>query len=1420
MQESLIQSTNCHPGKNVIWYHEMHLPEHIPALKAAWKAVVDAEPIFRTPSRTKVGPDHNVDESADSFPWTETFVPDKVSFERELMRQDLPTDFLSSSFKVITETSAEGKSMLIWRVHHALIDGCSRDLVLVKVRRHLDGDYVGPGPPFDRFVESLKSHQDHNREAATKYWAAQQSMHSSSVSELALSRPKPALSTSLLRRVDEVTLSIDIAKLSTACQEQNITLATLFHGAWALTLTKYMDSDDVTFGTVLSGRTLPFQDIEHTVGPTFNTLPISLVVDSNLTADDFLSRVFGQLLELTHYQWTTPEHGFKRKFASAINLQLQDSSHGQSIYAPIEPPYTYLESDIPLLVDVSSFERIRLIYHTDTYFKSNIQTIANTFATALDTLINPQHSITRCLESPVTDVERKELGRLGNWGSSTTKISSYEDDLVTTFVKTASTYPHTVAIEKGGQTITYGELRTLSFMVAQRISRLIRPGDVVCVHADRSINWIVAIYAVLKAGGVYCPFIEGLPEALRDEYFIEARAKLFIGTDAASKAFCPASCAVYVSVEELLLDTPIHLEDGELEVPQSRPDRNAYLCFTSGSTGKPKGVLCKHQGLVAFQSDEQVRLHARSDWKIAQVMSPGFDGSIHEIFSALSYGATLILRSSDPFSHIKAADAVILTPSLAEVLDVKDYPKLTMVYLVGEAVSQRLSDTWSSSKILYNMYGPTEATCGATIKELKAGQPVTLGKPNPSSRIYILDSHKHLAPRGVIGEVYLAGVQVALGYIARPQQTVSKFLPDSVNSQYSERMYRTGDHAYWDENGELVLVGRHDRQIKLNGFRMDLDDLETRILQADPSCSSVALTRRDTDLVALVQPKEVDVAHVVAQLRRYLPPYAIPRYISAVESFPLTIAGKVDYKAIVSQEYVPHDIANDMSYTTNEAMIMAAIQDVLQSNEALGVHTTLQDIGMDSMVYMRLSSRLKGMFRGVCGSPQVSLYSTIRELAKWMETWDGVNHGGNGEEGTSCRELGDRNVSPIEKEWWRKYQHLGGSSVFNVSYAAELGPEVETHCLIAAWNQVLARYPIFRSLYRSDAAGLLRHYASRAPRVDEMEEINLQLEINTRFDIEDTLPVRVMISKTQMVVVVSHIICDLTTLKTLLREISQLYHGRVLLPPTKLYSQTSWDTQLKISHSQFWSEYLAGASQHTRQIGNNRKRTSWTGTSRSHHLPRTTHQSMKDLRSMYKLSMHQLALAAVGLALSSDNDPLDIVIGAPHLNRHSPEDQDVVGLFLEPLPIRIRYPPSDALSTQTSSKWSTLSLLQEVQRSSRLALSYAVPWTSLLAHLNVESPPPKHPLFDVMVTFHEKTHLPLLDIEGVEYVHTWAEGAKFELMAEFIETEGEELMLRFEYSDECFSEEDISNLERRVCKVLDGLNQGMGFDDLRLTLRE
>lgn len=675
MQLALIHGTLKSPGTNIIAHSETYYSDDIPTMKAAWKTVIEMEPIFEVSSLKEF-----LEEDKKVFDWSDA--DGAVHDHQKVLQGILKENRIGSFFQVVTCTTPPGqrsRSTIIWIVHHALIDGYSAALVFEKVRKVANGRRVQPGPSFSQLVRDLEIFQQSHRGEGDSYWLRKLDQNASAKTELMLpfvdNQNDQAWGAEVV-----VDYSLFAEKLDSTAVDINVTPAAFFYAAWALVLATYSDSGTLSFGAVLSGRNLPLPNVTAVVGPFVKTLPLFVDIDRTVSVKEFVRSVFENLVELADFQWTNHENKFSRNFESALSVQFAQPVPLQAALTPIEKPRTQQTTDIPLSIAVEADGEIRFMYHRNRFSRKNVDRLTECYLGALQLLLQTHTNIESIMAGLLSSPSRTLLGRYGNCFSGLTTKGSVKDDLVTLFETAARKFPDNVAIEKGELSITYRDFDRASGRVALRLSGLISPGDVVCVHSDRSVNWLIAIYGILKAGGIYCSLDSALPPELRNSMYTLAGAKVYLTPSTEQLGLTPTSSKSYLSVESSIgeiddLDKPV---SGHRQEPE--PWSTAYLCFTSGSSGTPKGVLCTHEGLVAFQSDLQVRFFAQPGIKISQIMSPAFDGSIHELFSALSYGATLVLQDGgDPFAHLHSVDSAILTPSIARVLNPQDYERLSTV---------------------------------------------------------------------------------------------------------------------------------------------------------------------------------------------------------------------------------------------------------------------------------------------------------------------------------------------------------------------------------------------------------------------------------------------------------------------------------------------------------------------------------------------------------------------------------------------------------------------------------------------------------------------------------------------------------------------------------------------------------------------
>ncbi|CRG92077.1 hypothetical protein PISL3812_09132 [Talaromyces islandicus] len=1434
MQLLLLHGSQKNVGTNVIRYHEEYALCHLAQMKTAWAAVVESEPVFRLAFNFANNTQHELDLAP--FTWIEKVVDTEDEYQSNIHSHSSPSDGYNSF--TVTIFADEGKFTITWHIHHALMDGYSRDLILNKVRQAAVGKPILPGNSFIGLARELEAFRTQNRESARQFWGRQNKDYFQASGNLVLS--PPTTDSVKHRRTKTINTSLRSQDILYTASKCGTTVASLIHAAWALVVSKYTSSETVEFGTVLSGRSIPLKNNATTAGPMINTLPFRARVSPHMSVREFVQGVSKQMVELISFEWSTPEDGFERNFSTALAVEgISEPGVGDNdSIRPMSEPSDTVDTEIPLSLIARSDGNIRLRYHANVFHDRDVNIMADVICRAMDALADPEARLSDCLLSLLGTDARKYLLSLGNCLSPLTSVGSVTQDLVTLFESIARKYPTHVACQKDDQCLTYSELDVAAAKVASVLASFVHPGDVVCIRPSPSFNWMIGIYGILKARAVYSPLDGSLPLSIQEDNFKTASAKVFLTADHSAHTWQPTTCAIARSISDILSTTELNdITTSHRSIPE--PSANAYLCFTSGSSGKPKGVIATHEGLVAFQRNEEVRLFANPGTKISQLMSPAFDGSIHEIFSALSYGATLVLNdSANPFDVLHLVDSAILTPSVANVLDPSDYPDLKAVYLVGEPVSETVSTKWASQKDLYNMYGPTEATCGATIKKLRPHEPVTLGIPQPSMRIYILDQNRSLAMPGVTGEICLAGIQVTRGYIGRPEETARSFIPDTVLAdRQGEYVYRTGDLGYWNGNGELVCLGRADRQIKLQGFRLNLNDLETRVCRALPEVKAIAIARHGDFLVAMVEPGSLDIAELRSNLLNILPAYAMPSHITAVNSFPKTNAGKLDYKAVAEMA-----ARRTTTTTTTEPLSQVdlpsavIIADMWRTLLNLGPDVKLDPtsnfmtLGGDSIKQLQLASILRQSF----GST-IPLHTLIQNTTTLGRLAQAVEHLSKTSISLCINPLGQEALSPIELEWYQKSTFTRHASAFNVSYGCEIGNNIDRVRLAQAWNAVLKRHRILSSRFVERAGKIVREYGEHPPRARRLAKLDIRHEINRAFSLGCEDPIRVLISRNRMLVVVHHIVCDLTTLRTLIREMVDSYNGTSLAaaPPRSYADVTTWSESVSPGILDFWSDYLG------KKVNSaTAPRQEYNGQSHVTRVSSTLHKDIVEFSTRRNVTLHQLALAAVSIALQHDQDDIDVVLGAPFMNRTSAEDLDTVGLFLEPLPIRIQYssekshslPSGNSSNAQlrspslspSPSPSSSNSFLQAVSESSQTALAHSVPWNQLLTHLSVPQTFPTHPLFDTMVTYLEQDQMPTKPpLPGLNPLYLWTEGSKFKLMVEFMAVSDETLLMRCEYDTNYYTtENEIKRLEKRVARALRGLVDEREFDQVRAMARE
>ncbi len=542
-----------------------------------------------------------------------------------------------------------------------------------------------------------------------------------------------------------------------------------------------------------------------------------------------------------------------------------------------------------------------------------------------------------------------------NFPASLSQPSLRADCLHQLFEIQADKWPHHPAIIYQSQAISYGEVEARSNQLARFLSnRGVTRGSRVALLLPRSPELYIAILAILKAGGAYVPLDPEYPADRIDYILTDSGIETIVTTTGlASKKelqigniVCVDSCA-----EKLALESTIRLDRDSVGVGARDL---SYVIYTSGSTGRPKGVEIEHRSSRNYiQVVNEAVYHVTPADRVYQGFSIAFDASVEEVWCTFAAGAALVVgsieqtRSGVDLAHFLTEQQVTVlscVPTLLAMMEI-EVPTIRLLILGGEQCPQELAARWcNEQRRVVNTYGPTEATVVATWHECQPDRTITIGKPLPTYQVYILDSELEPVASGVEGEIHIGGVCLARGYVNRPDLTAEKFIanPFTFDPESSDRLYKTGDLGSWTIDGEIQFLGRIDGQVKLRGFRIELAEIESVIMQCAGVSAAVVAVKQVVEidrLIAYLVPKydaELDIAEIWDTIRSRLPIYMVPASLEILDILPTLPSGKVDRKQLPAPVNfgvnLPGKVAGRLPSNDTERSIAAVWENVFGMN--------------------------------------------------------------------------------------------------------------------------------------------------------------------------------------------------------------------------------------------------------------------------------------------------------------------------------------------------------------------------------------------------------------------------------------------------------------------------------------------------------
>ena len=886
---------------------------------------------------------------------------------------------------------AEDAWRCVWTHHHLILDGWSAGLVLRDLLACYAGIATGrerPRPSARLYREYIAWLQRQDLGRADAFW--RETMAGvAATSSLGVARGVGLESGGghfhgeQEYRFDESTT----AQLLAFARRHQLTLNTLVAGAMAICLGSYGGQAEVIFGVTVSGRPGDLPGVDSMVGMFINTLPLRTALPDDRRLVEWLRDLQVRQATITPYafmplvriQQQTAVPAGQPLFESILvfeNYPVDESLAQAPAGLTIEDVRGMEQTNYPLAVYALPGRQLALRVGYD---RRRIDGIAASrmlghMRTVLEgMLVGPQAQLGDL--SVLSTAERHEI--LDDFNDTAVDVTSHllVHELFESQVRRS---PDVIAAVCGSQSCSYSELNRRANALACRLRSLGAGAEVlvgICLH--RSLDMVVALLGVLKAGAAYVPLDPAFPRQ-RLAMMLEDAAPRVIVTQRDLAASLPESAG-----DVLCIDADVSAAmpaDDRNAAPLACPTCAAYVIFTSGSTGRPKGVVIEHRAVVNFLASMARRPGLSAGDVLVAVTTLSFDIAGLELLLPLTVGARVVIADAgqvaDP-SQLRellgasGATAMQATPATWRMsLESGWVGRQGMrVFCGGEALDRDLADRLlACGSEVWNLYGPTETTIWSSVQQVAAGQePISIGRPIANTRMYVLDRRGQPAPVGVTGELYIGGAGVARGYLRRPDLTAERFVPDPFAPVSGQRMYRTGDLTRWRSDGAIECLGRIDHQVKVRGFRIELGDIEATLVHCPGVRQAVVTDRQDAPgdrrLVAYwlsadgVAPAEEDLRR---QLRQSLPEYMVPSAFVRLDALPLTPNGKIDRRALpapnadragVARKYVaPRD---------RQEQTLAEIWSTLLGRSPIGVTDNFFELGGHSLLATRLVSRIR-----------------------------------------------------------------------------------------------------------------------------------------------------------------------------------------------------------------------------------------------------------------------------------------------------------------------------------------------------------------------------------------------------------------------------------------------------------------------------
>ncbi|WP_440057005.1 amino acid adenylation domain-containing protein (plasmid) [Pseudoalteromonas sp. T1lg65] len=1329
--------------------------------------------------------------------------------------------------------------------HHSIGDGWSGSVLLQTVHEYYNTLVQGKTPKIEEetaYLQAQGYYAKHKQQIESYWHKVKQGFGEANDinrlldSRLDLAKPAEVQSSKELGILIE---SESVSKLKARCKELGITLNVAVQFAWHKLLHIYTKDDQTIVGTTVSGRDIPIPDIESSVGLYINTLPMAIDWPNAATISEMLQAVQQSVAAINSYSSVSlaslQSHG-ERLFHTLFVYEnfpvpVNDDEGVVGIEAGVKFRQSVEKVDYPL--SAVAYEQgdelsINIKYDEQSISDEHVNHLLLQLKLILHAVQadpNAKH-----LEIDlISDKERTQI--LTQWNG---KNLSYPQNktMYQLFEEQVARTPEHIALVYEGQQLSYRELNEQANQLAyvirdcyqSELGKALCADTLVALYLDRSLEMVVSILAVLKAGAAYVPISPNYPKERVEFILSDTQAALVLTHQAYQTELANLS-----NVPQLYIDGDMsNYADVSNLSPISSASDLAYVIYTSGTTGQPKGVMIEHRGVAHLTAVQQHIIGSGSYQRTLLFADYVFDASVFDLFVSLFTGETVYVCSDierkDPrkLASLLTKEKIqlaTLPPAILHQLEAADLASFECLLMAGEAPTIELYEKFSAIPNIFNGYGPTENTVCASLNRYQKGDGATnIGQAIPNSRLYVLTEVGSLAPVNVAGELYISGAGLARGYLNRDELTAERFIDNPFASEADKakgytRLYKTGDLVRWSADGRLEFLGRNDSQVKIRGYRIELGEIESALNGLSEVEQAVVVDKvkgGNKYLAAYVVAEAgqaLSLERIREQLSVQLPEYMVPSAFTELEHIPLTINGKVDKRALPEPSFV-----SDGEYVAPRNELETQLCELWQSVlglQQVGINDNFFRIGGNSINAIKLTAAIREALS--VDVPLALLFErkTVSGLAAELSEQEDMLVIPRCTFEHAPLSFAQERLLFIER-------FEQGSNVYHIPTLVQLRADADVDKLVAAINVVAARHPVMKSVYLMDESGenyqvalaqdivLKRHVMDS----DSAMLSSLSDVLSTPFDLTSEMSLRLhhfsVEDRQYLLMLWHHIGFDGWSVDIFMSELDKVYgallEGRVAELPVLDISYAdyaSWQRgyltgEVLAQQQGYWENQLSGFDTLVLPIDHPRpSHIDYRGRDVLFELDVKLSEQLRTLAQSQETTLYTVLLSGFYVALAALSGQGDIVIGTPSDNRHHAQTQSLIGFFVNSLALRAKVQGDHslkALITQVHDVVTQAKVHQEL------------PFEKLVDLLEVERDPSRHPIYQVMFSFERfgeqkatDSSLPFMPATFENEQNQYST-AKFDLSLSLVDSE-KAIQGSFNYAVSLF---DASSIERML----------------------